>query len=646
VGQIRCTSGPAGLRHNPAAINQFVYNEKMNLRGKITLVMSLLVAMLIVVLVAISLYSFRAYSLASSQEHVRSTAELVRVALTESMINGVIDKRDGLLKRLKEVDGLKSARVVRSPLVDRQFGPGQAHEAPADDIERTVLVSGKSHFESSTISGEEVFRGTIPFIASGAGTPNCLQCHQVREGEVLGAVTIQISIEHMKRNAIVTVGWIVLIITGFSLLMVITLRRLVRPITQTAQGVESAVRRALDGEFKTSIEPSTKDEIGQIATDMNRLLGFLDDGLNRIGSNVAALTNRTPQPGENLLSATIDAVDILTRAAHFKQAIEEDESKSEVYQRLARVLREEYGVSEFSIYETVPSKNQIIPVVVDGQPSEHCRWCDPQIMVRAESCRAGRTGHLVDAVTTPHICHAFLPPVAVEARTHICLPLIQSGGVVCVVQLVLKPADALRVQSQIPFISVYLREAAPVIEAKRLMETLRDANLRDPMTGLNNRRFLEEYVDTLVANVQRRNTRLALLMLDIDWFKMVNDTYGHDAGDALLKAVAKTFKQCVRASDLVIRYGGEEFLIILIDNDQDGGAEKIRLAVEGLKVQAGSTTLCKTISIGVAEYPKDSPTFWQAVKFADVALYRAKESGRNQVVRFSPELWTTDSKDY
>ena len=621
----------------------------MNLRKKITVVMASLAAVLIVVLVTISLYSFRAFSIASATEHLRSSAEIVRVALTESMINGVINKRESLIQRLKEVDGLKSARVVRSPLVGKQFGQGMAHEEPADEFERAVLATGRPFYQTTIINDEEIFRGTIPFTATSHGTPNCLQCHQVKEGDVLGAVTIEISIEDLKQKAMGTIAWTVGVIAVFSFLVVLLLRRLIRPISDTAEAVETAVQRALSGDFKTEIKHSTRDEIGHIAADMNRLLNFLDSGLNRIGGNVATLTNRTPKPGENLLTATIDAVEILTKAAHFKQAIEEDETKIEIYQRLASVLKSQYGIPEFSIYEAIPNKNQILPVIIDAEQSSNCRWCDPQIMVRAESCRAGRTGHLVDGTTTPDICYAFQPPLEAEERTHICLPLIQSGAVGCVVQLVVKPDDVTRIQGQLPFISVYLREAAPVIEAKRLMETLRDANLRDAMTGLNNRRFLEEFIDTLVANVQRRKSPLAILMLDLDYFKMVNDTHGHDAGDTVLKAVAKTFKQCVRASDMVIRYGGEEFLIVLLDSDQKTGAEvaeKIRHAVEELKIMVGGITLQKTISIGVSEYPKDSETFWQAVKFADVALYRAKETGRNRVVCFTPDMWTTQTKEY
>ena len=271
----------------------------------------------------------------------------------------------------------------------------------------------------------------------------------------------------------------------------------------------------------------------------------------------------------------------------------------------------------------------------------NCKWCDPQILVRAEGCRAKRTGHRVDGVHNAGICYSFMPPDD-SGYKHICLPIIQSGSVGNILQLVVPPGGEERISGLIPFVNVYLRETAPVLETKKLMETLRESSLRDPMTGLNNRRFLEEYVDTLVANSQRRKTDLAVLMLDLDFFKMVNDTYGHDAGDAVIRALAKLLRQSVRASDLVIRYGGEEFLIVLADTapaDADLVGEKIRAAVEQLEVQASNVVLRKTISIGIADFPNDSDTFWQAVKFADVALYQAKEGGRNRVVRFNAEMW-------
>lgn len=620
----------------------------MTLNAKVTLFFVSIAAGLLAVLVAISLYAFRSFSIASATEHIRTAGEIVRVHLTESMINGVIDKREGFLQRLVEVQGLKSARVIRAPEVERQFGAGLRVESAGDDLERQVLKEGKPRFELVTRDDETLFRGIIPYVATASGSPNCLQCHQVEEGTVLGAVSMSMSIENLKEKALLTVAGIGGTVTFFALLLILLLRRLLRPISDTAHAVEEAVQRALRGDFKAQVEQHTNDEIGQIATDMNRLLSFLDDGLNRIGVNVARLTERTPAPGENLLTATIDMVESLTRAAHFKQAIEEDESQAEIYQRLARTLNGEFRRREFTLYEVSGNKKQMKAILVDGEIADTCRWCDPQILVRPEACRVHRTGHLVDGIGDPEICYSFRPPPEAGTRRHVCFPVMQSGSVGSVVQILATPEEQDGLRAAIPFINVYLRETAPVLETKRLMESLRDSTLRDPMTGLNNRRFLEEYVETLVASVQRKRTHAAILMLDLDYFKMVNDTYGHDAGDAVLKALSSVLKQSVRAADLVIRYGGEEFLIILLDTSGDaalGVAENIRAAVEELKVAIAGVVLQKTISIGISDFPTDSDTFWQAVKFADVALYLAKEQGRNRVVRFDHSMWS-DGKTY
>ncbi|CAA7613231.1 diguanylate cyclase [Magnetospirillum sp. UT-4] len=617
----------------------------MNLHSKVTMFFVAIAACLIAILVALSLYAFRSFSIASSSEHIRTAAEIVRVHLTESMINGVIDKRESFLKRLMEVQGLSSAKVVRSPLVVQQFGEGLNRETASDDIELQVLKEGRPRYDIIETADDTLIRGTIPFVASDRGSPNCLECHQVADGNVLGAVTMMVSIGSLKHKAILTVAGMIAIVVLFSGFAFVFIRRMILPISQTAHNVEHVVQRALKGDFRGEVEQITNDELGQIAKDMNRLLRFLDEGLTRIGGNVARLTNRTPSPDENQLDATIDMVDGLTRAAHFKQAIEEDETKAEIHHRMSRALEAEFGISEYSLYEVVANKNQMVPLFVDGEVEASCRWCDPQILVRSEACRAKRTGHLVDGIVNPGICYAFQPPHEAGERKHICLPIIQSGAVGNVLQLVAKPGEEAQLEARIPFISVYLREAAPVLETKKLMETLRESSLRDPMTGLNNRRFLEEYVETMVANSARRKTDLAILMLDLDYFKMVNDTYGHDAGDSVIKALAKVLRQCVRSSDLVIRYGGEEFLVILLDTAPaaaDQVSEKIRSAVEALEIHAGTVTLKKTISIGVADFPNDSDTFWQAVKYADVALYQAKEGGRNRVVRFTKDMWGDD----
>jgi diguanylate cyclase (GGDEF)-like protein len=135
-------------------------------------------------------------------------------------------------------------------------------------------------------------------------------------------------------------------------------------------------------------------------------------------------------------------------------------------------------------------------------------------------------------------------------------------------------------------------------------------------------------------------------MCDLDYFKQVNDQYGHETGDLLLEETATALLKTVREADYVIRFGGEEFLVLLIDVEEgeaDTVAEKIRQAVAAVRVQTASGPLSKTISIGVSSFPADGEALWQTIKFADVALYKAKAAGRDRVVHFLPEMWSGDS---
>jgi HAMP domain-containing protein len=319
-------------------------------------------------------------------------------------------------------------------------------------------------------------------VATRSGHINCLQCHNVAEGTVLGAITISMSMNEMMRSAYQTSSIMVLAIVLFMLVMLWFFRRLVKPVITTAHDVQETVERAIHGDFHANIERRTNDEIGQVAVDLNSLLKFIHDGLNTISQDVAQLLQQTPaHEHENLLNSTISRVAGLINAAHFKQAIEEDETKPEIYRRLSSVLQERFAVNDFSIYEVVQGSNRMTTLMVDGEADAPCRWCDPQILVHAESCRARRTGHTINSINAPGICYAFAPDA--PDRVHVCIPIIQSGSVGSVLQLVVHKDEAERVHEFLPYLNVYLREAAPVIEAKRLMDTLRASNLTDAMTA-------------------------------------------------------------------------------------------------------------------------------------------------------------------
>jgi diguanylate cyclase (GGDEF)-like protein len=614
----------------------------MNARGwsRSLVVFAGLAVLLPLVLVALSLNAFRQFSVAGAEERARTAAEIVRVALTEAMANGTIGQRPQLFARLARVEGLADVRVVRGPSVTRQHGPGLTAEHPSDAIDQEVMASGRARYVLEEEAGDPVLRATIPYKAEAGSQPDCLQCHQAQSGEVLGALTLRISLAETRNRALWAVALLAGLVVFFALAALLLLRRQYQPIAAVAASVETVMAQAAAGDFTGQLAPQADGDARRIAEGVNRLMTALDKGIGAISRKVEQLMAFDLPRSRNMLISTQEMVEGLVDANRFKQAIEEDETKQEIYERLATIIGQRFDVDTFSIYEVANSKNHMRAMIVDGQAEPEIRWCDQQILIRADACRARRTGHMVNGIDEPGICTMFRPRAAGES--HVCLPMILSGNAGCIVQLVARPDTAPLVRAFVPFLRVFLNETAPVLEAKRLMENLKESTLRDAMTGLYNRRFIEAYMETLVASVKRRNTHLAVLMLDVDHFKKVNDTYGHDAGDRVLVAVAKTLKQTLRASDLVVRYGGEEFIAFLQDTDGAGGvqaAEKVRLAVEGLRIGLTQGNLQKTISIGVADFPADGVDFWEVVKFADAALYAAKERGRNRVVRFTADLW-------
>ncbi len=169
----------------------------------------------------------------------------------------------------------------------------------------------------------------------------------------------------------------------------------------------------------------------------------------------------------------------------------------------------------------------------------------------------------------------------------------------------------------------------------RLRETLRRESLRDPLTGLYNRRYMEESLHQISSRAIRRNLTVAILMFDIDHFKVFNDTYGHEAGDIVLEALGRLLAEMFRGEDIACRYGGEEFLLILPDmslNYASKRAEDLLQRVRNLAVRYEDTPLTITISIGVALFPSQDDTIHEVVSIADSALYQAKQQGRNQVI--------------
>ena len=181
------------------------------------------------------------------------------------------------------------------------------------------------------------------------------------------------------------------------------------------------------------------------------------------------------------------------------------------------------------------------------------------------------------------------------------------------------------------------RLQSQLVEIGLLQSKLREQAIRDPLTDLFNRRYLEETLDRELARAMREDYSVCIMMIDIDHFKKVNDTYGHEAGDHVLKALAHTLSVESRRGDFACRYGGEEFVIVMPNIDIDTAyarAEKLRESLNALHVPYGNYTLTTTISMGIASFPTNGQTRDGILRAADQAMYAAKEAGRNHILSY------------
>jgi diguanylate cyclase (GGDEF)-like protein len=175
----------------------------------------------------------------------------------------------------------------------------------------------------------------------------------------------------------------------------------------------------------------------------------------------------------------------------------------------------------------------------------------------------------------------------------------------------------------------------PALANLRLRDALREMALRDGLTGLYNRRYLEDALNRELLRAERSGKPVSVVMIDIDHFKHFNDQFGHDAGDFVLSAVARAVTKSIRPSDIACRYGGEELAVVLSEADLECArerAEQMRLAIRDTNLtHLGQTLPAPTASFGVAVHPANGTTPADLLKAADQALYRAKQEGRDRV---------------
>lgn len=429
--------------------------------------------------------------------------------------------------------------------------------------------------------------------------------HKTPQQTVFLATAVPTSVAYAEaRSAFWTT---MLVLAGVSLLVLgIAWIGAQRLVVRKMQGLIRLTERVRGGDLSArSGVVHTRDEVGQLAV-------AIDAMAESIQSRVAALQQRGAQMRElkemnDTLQACVNDEEVLTVARQFALRL---------FPGCAGLICLANGDGYFESR-------------VDWNNPASSREFSPQ---DCWAVRRGKSYRVEDVSTQPRCRHVERPPPC----SYICIPLVVHAEVLGLLHMETDPGSQGEWGADGQSLALAVAEPIALMLANlRLRDKLHAQAMRDGLTGLYNRRFMEESLVREASSARRSNSEIAILMIDIDHFKRFNDTFGHAAGDTLLREMGTLLQTQMRSSDLACRYGGEEFTVILPGTDVQAAAEigeKLRAAAARLKVSMEGRPLGPiTISVGVAAFPRDGNAWENVLQAADLALMQAKIT-RNRVV--------------
>lgn len=390
------------------------------------------------------------------------------------------------------------------------------------------------------------------------------------------------------------------------------------------------------GDLSTRIDRQDDSEFGRLAAALNAMAQGLQQSHNELQALNAELEQRIAQRTLHIKAANRGLVESsreMAQLAELSQTMLVCESHSDAHQAIASFFMQMFPHGAGRLYLREGGTDTL---------QSHVDWGAPHLAAPALAADAGlmsRQG-LSLCACDEHPGVACLRPV--EPSSHpsaLCVPLVSQGEAFGLIYLELPATGGISGSEIDPsdkmLAAVVGKQIALGLENLRLREVLREQAIRDALTGLYNRRYLEDTLAREIERARRKQGKLAAIMLDVDHFKRFNDSYGHEAGDVVLAAIGRLLRENVRASDVACRFGGEEFTVLLPDSDATLAAERaelIRRAAHELRLEYDGKALPGvTLSLGAAEFPLHGASGATLLAAADAALYRAKQGGRDRV---------------
>jgi diguanylate cyclase (GGDEF)-like protein len=304
----------------------------------------------------------------------------------------------------------------------------------------------------------------------------------------------------------------------------------------------------------------------------------------------------------------------------------------EAYTAIAQFAHRLFPGASGAVYLINPSRNYVEAGAAWGQASGEME----ERVFAPDECWALRRGriYLVQDTGTELPCH-HVATLRRSSLPYLCVPMMAQGEALGVLHLAANEAQAHLTEAQQRLAQAVAEQLSLALANLKLRETLRLQSIRDVLTGLFNRRYLEETLEREILRAARNKGPLGVIICDIDHFKRFNDTFGHEAGDVLLHELGNYLLTRTRGADIACRYGGEEFTLVLTEASLEATrrrAEELRVGISNLRVQYRGQPLGPiTFSLGVAVFPDHGLNRDALLRTADAALYRAKAEGRDRV---------------
>lgn len=477
------------------------------------------------------------------------------------------------------------------------------------------------------------------------------------DGETVGSILLRSSLRGRLMemgNSILPVAFVLLAMFAIA---IIVAQRLTRFITSPLADLSSLVERvSKEDNYGLRSNIDRNDEIGVLSRGVNGMLDRIQQRDAEIHEHhqhleelVAERTAELERANQQVKSepAELEHAEGQLKLAH--ASLEKHHKNfsllSEMNDRLqvCHDLKEISPVVRHYLPQLFPESSGALLIINHSRSlvEANAEWGtndNSEKVFQPDDCWALRQGrlHVVEAPATGLICNHCAGP---DVREYVCAPMIAYGEVLGVLHVHGLPEHKIGPGDRQIILSA-AEHLALAIANLRLREALQMRSVRDPLTGLFNRRYLQESLEREVARSERSDLPTSVLMLDIDHFKRFNDTHGHEAGDVVLREFGALLMKSVRTEDIACRYGGEEFTIVMPGADAAAAterAEEIRKAVGELSLlHKGETLPGVHVSIGVSVAPDNGIDVDDLIDKADKALYLAKRNGRNQVRLASP----------